>query len=115
LSERQLTFSVSLLNRIAAMSIGHSESDFSSIEKLAEGGFNCVLQIIMRDWTQLVARLLYPSAELKQYTTASEIATMGFVRFHGVSVLRVFDYSSTAKNSLGSDYIIMEKAKWLSK
>ncbi|KAF7180531.1 hypothetical protein CNMCM7691_009822 [Aspergillus felis] len=110
LAERQLFFNVAQLNRIAAASVGRPEQDVSCIRKLAEGGFNRVFEITMREGTQVVARLPYPSTEPRIYATASEVATMDFVRLHGVPVPRILAYSATDQNPVGSEYIIMEKA-----
>ncbi|KAF7125333.1 hypothetical protein CNMCM5793_001511 [Aspergillus hiratsukae] len=110
LSERQLFFNVSQLNRITAASIGRPEQDVSYIRKLAEGGFNRVFEITLGEGTQVIARLPYPSTEPRIHATASEVATMGFVRLHGVLVPRVLAYSASDQNPVGSEYIIMEKA-----
>ncbi|KAL1978987.1 hypothetical protein VTN96DRAFT_7615 [Rasamsonia emersonii] len=109
LAERELVFDVPQLKRIAAKSINRSESDVLSIRKLAEGGFNRTFEISMRDGFQVIARLPYPSTTPTHYTIASEVATMDFVRSHGLPVPRVFDYSATNENPVGAEYIIMEK------
>ncbi|GIJ83906.1 phosphotransferase enzyme [Aspergillus pseudoviridinutans] len=110
LAERQPFFNAAQLNRIAAASIGRPEQDVSCIRKLAEGGFNRVFEITMRDSTRVVARLLYPSTDPRIYATASEAATMEFLRLHGVPVPRILAYSATDQNPVASEYIIMEKA-----
>ncbi|KAG2022009.1 hypothetical protein GB937_004103 [Aspergillus fischeri] len=63
LLERQLFFNVAQLNRIASASIGRPEQDVTCFRKLAEGGYSRAFEITMRDGTQVVARLPYPSTE----------------------------------------------------
>ena len=111
LAERQLTFNIFQLNRIAAESVGHSDSGVSSTKKLAEGGFNRAFEITMRNGAQVVARLPYPLPKPKHYATASEAATVDFLRLHGAPVPRVLAYSTTNENPVGSEDIIMEKIR----
>lgn len=51
-----------------------------SISKLAEGGFNRVFRLIMDDGSVAIARIPNPNAGPPFKTTASEVATMDFVR-----------------------------------
>lgn len=57
--ERYLPFNITELSKFVAASVGR-KSDVQSINKLAEGGFNRVCVLIMRDGFQLIARLPYP-------------------------------------------------------
>ena len=50
------------------------------ISKLPEGNFNKTLLVRMHDGHQLVARLPNPNAGPPRFTTASEVATMAYVR-----------------------------------
>lgn len=109
LKERKLAFNVSQLKHIAAKSVGSTEADVVAIKKLAEGGFNRAFEITMRDGYQVLARLPYPATLPKRYTIANEVATMDFVRSHGLPVPKVFDYSTTTENPVGAEYMIMEK------
>lgn len=109
LSERYVAFDVPQLKRVAAASIGRSESDISSFRKLAEGGFNRTFEIVMQDGVQLVARIPYPITEPKHFAIASEVATMDFFRLQGIPVPRVLAYSANDENPVGAEYIIMEK------
>ncbi|KAL8658701.1 MAG: hypothetical protein Q9202_007470 [Teloschistes flavicans] len=109
LHERFIKFNVENLKRLAAAVSGRTEGDVAGFRKLAEGGFNRTFEITMHDGFQLVARLPYPSTLPKHYAVASEVATMDFVRSYGVPVPKIYDYSTTAQNSIGSEYIIMEK------
>ncbi|KAE8350855.1 phosphotransferase family protein [Aspergillus coremiiformis] len=109
LAERYGEFNVDALKSTAAQSLQRCDTDVKSLSKLAEGGFNRVLQITMVDDTQILARLPYPSTEPRQLAVASEVATLALLRTHGLPVPRVHAYSTDARNPVGSEYIIMEK------
>lgn len=65
----------------------------------------------MRDGFRFVARIPYPVTEPKFLLVASEVATMDFLRVHGIPVPKVFGYSPDANNSAGTEYIFMELAQ----
>ncbi|PYH67813.1 phosphotransferase family protein [Aspergillus vadensis CBS 113365] len=109
LTERRRAFNADALKTAVARSLQRCDTDIKSLTKLAEGGFNRVLQITMLDDTQILARLPYPSTEPKRLAVASEVATLAFLRDHGFPVPRVYAYSTDATNLVGSEYIIMEK------
>ena len=108
LAERRLSFNVNELKRAAAESVKKSESDVVSLRKLAEGGFNRIFEVTMRDGTCVLARLPYPSTLPRRLAVASEVATMDFVRAHGIPTPRVFGYAFN-ENPVGSECILMEK------
>ncbi|KAK2764467.1 hypothetical protein FQN54_009162 [Arachnomyces sp. PD_36] len=110
LSERSLILNVRELKRAAASSIHRHEDDIKSFTKLAEGGFNRVFEITMNDDVQILARLPYPSTAPKRLTVASEVATLDLIRSHDIPVPKILSYSTDPDNSIGSEYIIMEKA-----
>jgi hypothetical protein len=56
-----------------------------------------------------IARLPYPCTLPRKYGVASEVATMEFLRMHGIPIPKILDWSSSASNQLGSEYIIMER------
>ncbi|KAL8972520.1 MAG: hypothetical protein Q9197_002745 [Variospora fuerteventurae] len=109
LAERYLKFNPEALKAVAASSIGRSQVDVISISKLAEGGFNRTFTIAMQDGLELIARLPYPITIPKRYATASEVATIRFVGTHGIPVPKIYDYSTTSRNPVGAEYIIMER------
>jgi hypothetical protein len=82
----------------------------ASFRKLAEGGFNRTSLITMKDGQEVIARLPYPIALPSRLIVASEVATLGLVRLHGLPVPTILDYSTTQENLVGTEYIIMEKA-----
>ncbi|KAF3899222.1 Mitochondria protein Fmp29 [Trichophyton interdigitale] len=89
---------------------------------MAEGGFNKVFLLTIDDGSEVVARIPTPIAGPRGLTTASEVATMRFLRetLH-IPVPRVLAYSPTSDNPVGAEYILMERLrgealgpKWLS-
>lgn len=109
LSERYLRFDVSALKNIIASSFGRAPSDIITFSKLSEGGFNRVFQTRFKDGRCVIARLPYPSTTLEHYTVASEVATLDYLRLHGIRTPEVYAWCATKENPVGSEYIIMEK------
>ncbi|KAI2739974.1 hypothetical protein DTO013E5_10189 [Penicillium roqueforti] len=109
LRDRYRAFDVAELQSLAAKTV-RSDSCIS-ITKLAEGGYNKVFRLIMNDGKRVLARIPNPNAGPEFYSTASEVATMELARdFLQIPVPRVFDWSATSNNAVGSEYIIMEEA-----
>ncbi|KAB8259430.1 kinase-like domain-containing protein [Aspergillus pseudonomiae] len=106
--ERRRVFNVPELKRLAASSIRQKEEDVVAFEKLAEGGFNRSFLITMRDNFQFVARIPYPVIQPKSLLIASQVATMDFLRSHGLPVPEVYSYSASADNRAQPEYIFME-------
>ncbi|KAF2492391.1 phosphotransferase family protein [Lophium mytilinum] len=92
-----------------ARSAGQSLDDITLFTKIAEGGSYRIFQATFKDDVKVIARLPYPSTVPRTYGIASEVATMEYLRLHGVPVPRVFDWSSSTSNQVGSEYIIMER------
>jgi len=61
LAERRLAFNVDELLKAAAKSVNKPISDIKGFRKVAEGGFNRVFDISMKDGSSILARLPYPS------------------------------------------------------
>ena len=78
LQDRYKRFNVPELQNIAVKSVG-AQTCVSMI-KLAEGGSNKVFRLIMDDGSIVIARIPYPNPGPTFRTTASEVATMDFVR-----------------------------------
>ncbi|KAL3493213.1 kinase-like protein [Aspergillus germanicus] len=108
-SERRIQFDVDALARAACHSVGRCLSGVVSITKLAEGGFNRVLQITFKDGYAVLARLPYKTTVPTRYVVASEAATLALLRAHGVPVPKVLTYSPDKTNAVGTEYIILEK------
>lgn len=97
------------LKAVAANSLNRPKGDVQSLSKLAEGGFNRVFEIAMKDDFSVIARLPYPSTYPKRLAVASEVATLNLLRCNGIAVPKVLAYSINSDNEVGSEYIVMEK------
>lgn len=76
---RHINFDMNELVKLAAGSVGAGEC--VNVEKFPDGMFNKAFLFTMGDGTQVVGKVPNPNAGLPHYTTASEVATMDFVRF----------------------------------
>ena len=122
MAERYVRFNVPELMRAAAMAVGRDRC--IDITKLTEGGFNKIFLLTMDDGYEVIARIPTPIAGPAHYTTASEVATMDFLRTRlDIPAPRVFAWASRIgrDNPVGAEYIIMEKvqgeslaSRWLS-
>lgn len=109
LSERRLYFDVDALANVVCHSVDRPVSSLSSITKLAEGGFNRILQATFNDGYAVIARLPYNTTVPKHYAVASEAATLGLLYSHGVPVPKVLAYSPDGSNPVGIEYMLLEK------
>lgn len=71
-------FDMNELAKLAAESI--SAHEFVQVEKCPDGMFNKAFLFTMGDGAQVVGKVPNPNAGQPRYTTASEVATMDFVR-----------------------------------
>ncbi|KAF7506025.1 hypothetical protein GJ744_012272 [Endocarpon pusillum] len=111
LIERHHTFNVAELCLRVSKACGKERHHITSVDKSAEGGWHRIFTVAFKDGTEVIARLPYPCNLPKRYSTLSEVATMAFLDQHGIPVPKVYDWSATADNSVGSEYIIMEKVQ----
>src|SRR5271156_1369679 len=81
--DRYHVFNVAELQRAAAKSVGSKSC--VSMTKLAEGQYNKDFRLVMNNGKVVIARLPNPNAGPSFYATASEVATMEFVRVPSVS------------------------------
>lgn len=118
--EHYVKFNITELQHKAAETVNRPYC--SQIIKMADGGFNKVFLLTMDDGSEVVARIPTPIAGPRGLTTASEVATMRFLRetLH-IPVPRVLTYSPTSDNPVGAEYILMKRLrgealgpKWLS-
>ncbi|KAJ7202551.1 protein kinase subdomain-containing protein PKL CAK Fmp29 [Mycena pura] len=107
-AERRRYFNVDELRRLAAESVERKPDDVERLEKLAEGGFNRIFLITMRDGFRMVARIPYPATTPKYLAVASEVATLAFLRSVKLPVPEVYGYSPTPDNAAGTEYIFMQ-------
>jgi hypothetical protein len=79
MAKRYKRFNVSGLQKVAAQSVNAREC--VSMTKLPDGGFNKAFRLLMDNGSVVIARLPNPNAGPAGLTTASEVATMEFVRY----------------------------------
>ncbi|PWY66750.1 phosphotransferase enzyme family protein [Aspergillus heteromorphus CBS 117.55] len=106
---RYVKFDLSTLLQLAASAIGSKSC--TQVLKISEGQYNKVFQLTMDDGREIIAKLPNPNAGRPHFTTASEVATMDFLRnVLNLPVPRVYAWSSRAsQNPVGAEYILMEK------
>jgi Phosphotransferase enzyme family len=108
LKQRYKEFSIPALQDVAVKVTATNKC--VAMSKLAEGSFNKVFLLTMDCGKQIIARIPHPNAGPPKFTTASEVATMHYLRNRlDIPVPRVFSYSCDENNPVGSEYIIMEK------
>jgi aminoglycoside phosphotransferase (APT) family kinase protein len=109
LAERQIQFDVNALAETVCRSVKRPRSDLGSISKLAEGGFNRILQVKFKDSYAVIVRIPYQSTVPKCRAVASEAATLDWLYSHGLPVPQVLGYSPTQTNPVGTEYLLLEK------
>lgn len=85
LRDRYTPLDVAELQKVAARTVGATEC--ISITKLGEGSFNKAFKLTMDDGKTVIARIPHPIVGPDFYVTASEVATMDFVRPRALGVL----------------------------
>lgn len=78
LARRYVEFDLPGLLKVSAQAIGARRC--VEVKKLPEGNFNKVFSLTMDDGRKLIAKIPNPNAGRPHYTTASEVATMDYVR-----------------------------------
>jgi hypothetical protein len=78
MSQRHVQFNVNELARLAAEAVGANIC--VKIKKYPDGMYNKAMLLTMDNGTQVVAKVPNPNAGKPHFTTASEVATMDFVR-----------------------------------
>lgn len=107
---RRLSFNVGALKQVAASACG--AQSVLSMKKLGEGCFNKAFLLLLDNGAEVSARIPTPNASPVDPITASEVATMDFVRTRlGVPAPEVYTWSSDPEaNPVGAAYVLMEKA-----
>ncbi|CRL22961.1 Protein kinase-like domain [Penicillium camemberti] len=120
LGERYVKFRPAELQRIAGEAV---QQDYCpDMSKLAEGGFNKVFLLRAKNGREVIARIPTPVAGPPHYTTASEVATMEFLRtILKLPVPEILAYLTSSDNPVGAEYILIERVegdslslRWLS-
>lgn len=70
-----------------------------------------MFQLVSEEGFESIAKILYHSTVPEYFATASEAATLTFLRAQGIPVPRVYRYCANAENSVGAKHILMEKAQ----
>ena len=109
LEARHIPFSVEALKKAAAEALGVPDS-FDMI-KVREGLFNRAFLLSNAEGIELIARLPTSLAGPERLTTASEVATLKLMAALGIPVPKVFSYSCCAESDVGSEFILMERAR----
>ncbi|RAL05584.1 phosphotransferase family protein [Aspergillus ibericus CBS 121593] len=108
LEQRFVKFDMESLCR-QAVSLFSKATKCVCIVKL-EGNFNKAFLLTMDDGNEVIAKIPCPNAGTPSLTTASEVATLRYLRScTSVRVPEVFAWSSDPGNPVGAEYIIMEK------
>ncbi|GBF63939.1 hypothetical protein TMEN_6607 [Trichophyton mentagrophytes] len=86
LRERYVEFDVAALKEAVTK---HTGAEVINLMKLGEGGFNRVLAATLENGLQVVVKIPYPLSVPRRYATASEVATLAFLRLKGIPVPKV--------------------------
>ncbi|RYN29186.1 hypothetical protein AA0112_g7254 [Alternaria arborescens] len=108
MAERRMPSNVSELKKVAAKALNKPVGDVKLLRKIAEGGFNRILEVTMNDGASILARLPYPSTVPRRLAVASEFATIDLLRANGISAPQVLAYS-TDENAVCAEYMLMER------
>ncbi|KXS95161.1 hypothetical protein AC579_407 [Pseudocercospora musae] len=108
LRERHIDFNVQELARTACGVVKKPRNELVAIEKLAEGGFNRMLQVRSSD-EEILVRLPFRLEAPLPCSMASEAATVSFLWQGGLPVPKILGVSVTAVNPVGIEYILLEK------
>ncbi|GIK04054.1 hypothetical protein Aspvir_008129 [Aspergillus viridinutans] len=110
MSKRYAKFDLDALCSLVS-SLPSVSSPISNIEKM-EGGFNKALLMTAENGKEVIAKIPRPAVVPSRYSTASEVATLEYVKSHtSIPVSKVLAWSCNALNPVGIEYIVMEKAK----
>ncbi|PIG69616.1 mitochondrial protein Fmp29 [Aspergillus arachidicola] len=106
---RYVKFELQELLGIAASVV--AAQSCARVLKTSEGQYNKVFLLTMDNGREIVAKLPNPNAGRPHFTTASEVATMDFLRnVLNLPVPQVYAWSSRVTgNPVGAEYILMEK------
>ncbi|KAF2133876.1 phosphotransferase enzyme family protein [Dothidotthia symphoricarpi CBS 119687] len=108
LAARYIKFDLQKLCQLATSSVGSDSC--AKVMKISEGQYNKVLSLTTDDGIEVIAKLPNPNAGRPHFTTASEVATMNFLRSADLPIPKIYAWNSRlVDNPVGAEYIIMEK------
>ncbi|OJJ50188.1 hypothetical protein ASPZODRAFT_157128 [Penicilliopsis zonata CBS 506.65] len=117
LSKRYVQFEIDELARLAvraAETASQGSRRCVNTEKLPDGMHNKVVRFTMDDGSQIVGKVPNPNAGKANFTTASEVATMDFLRnVMKIPIPNVLAWSSTSENELWDKLEVNVKFKVL--
>ncbi|KAL3485642.1 kinase-like domain-containing protein [Aspergillus germanicus] len=117
-TQRHAPFNVDELAKLAvraAEETSNGRRECIDIEKLADGMHNKAIRFTMDDGFQVIGKVPNPNAGLPHYTTASEVATMDFMRsVLDTPVPKILVWNSSFDNPVAVEYILMENARGVS-
>ncbi|KAK4169823.1 hypothetical protein QBC43DRAFT_295554 [Cladorrhinum sp. PSN259] len=110
MQQRTVRFDINRLAEIAAASIG--AKNCITVTKYSDGIYIKAYILRMNDGRELIAKVPNLNAGVPYYTTASEVATIEFIReVLETPAPKVHAWSSRANdNGVGAEYIIIKKA-----
>lgn len=85
MKRRRVRFDIKALGSAAAKAVGAQKC--VRVEKCTDGMFNKAFVLTMDDGREVIGKVPNPNAGIPHYTTASEVATMDFVREKGLFTL----------------------------
>ncbi len=80
MAQRTVRFNMDELARVAAKAIGAPSHRCVHVQKCPDGLYNKAYIFRMDDGREVIGKVPNPNAGIPHYTTASEVATMDFVR-----------------------------------
>ncbi|CAG8885670.1 unnamed protein product [Penicillium egyptiacum] len=119
LNERYVKLRPTELQRIAGEVV---QQDYCpDIAKIIEGGFNKVFLLRVKNGREVITQIPTPTAGPPHYTTASEVATIDFLRAVLTARTRGLGIFNSLDNPVGAEYILIERvegeslsSRWLS-
>ncbi|PBK63876.1 hypothetical protein ARMSODRAFT_893613 [Armillaria solidipes] len=112
---RHVKFNVEALRNISSSAVGAKNCVL--FESFAQGAYNKLFLLGFDNGTEAIARIPSPLVGNTHMSTASEVATMEYVReVFGEPTPRVLAWSKTPKlrAAVGSDFILMERVNGVS-
>ncbi|EGE07154.1 phosphotransferase enzyme family protein [Trichophyton equinum CBS 127.97] len=108
LDQRFVEFSIDKLCSRAAAIFGPKTKCVRVVK--IEGNSNKAFLLTMDDGNEVIAKIPCPNVGAPLLTTASEVATLKFLRSRiSIRVPEVYAWDSDSSNPVGAEYIIMEK------
>ncbi|KAI4173635.1 MAG: hypothetical protein LQ343_002810 [Gyalolechia ehrenbergii] len=102
MSQRRVRFDMNELSRLAAKATGFESC--AKVEKYPDGMYNKTFLFTMHNGAEVVGKVPNPNAGRPHFTTASEVRNV-----LKTPAPKVLTWNANARNSVGAEYILMEK------